>query len=151
MIRFSLLNILETFVYNFGTIQVSGKYAEHAILENPVINALLSANVLYARYYYSYMMFDRFVYLAFSKRYIKEVRSSMSRADKFSYWKWCRRNGIEKNSVLLLDVSGLKLYDEPENLKYFTDFKVEAEHLQYRGIEFEVGERSFTHSLLHRF
>lgn len=52
-LKYSILNILETLIYNFGAIDISGKYAEQKILENPVVQAMLSQKLLYMKYYYS--------------------------------------------------------------------------------------------------
>ncbi|KAL4493144.1 hypothetical protein ABPG72_003229 [Tetrahymena utriculariae] len=138
IIKFYLIDTFKTFVKNYGTLQLSSEYAQFRILENHVVKALLSANILYSRYYYSYIMFDKFVYNSFAKKYIDELWSSLSLKEKIDYFIWWKKNGIEKNSLLVYNISQYEYKDRPMNAKHFQDYKLNPELFQSKGIDFKV-------------
>ncbi|EAR94147.2 hypothetical protein TTHERM_00522140 (macronuclear) [Tetrahymena thermophila SB210] len=138
IITFYLIDTLNTLVKNYGTLQTGSEYAQFRILENHVVKALLSQNILYSRYYYSYIMFDKYVYNSFAKKYVQELWSSLSLKEKIDYFIWWKKNGIEKSSLLVYNISGLGYEDQPMNAKDFQNFKLNPELFQEKGIDYQV-------------
>ncbi|KAL4441651.1 hypothetical protein ABPG74_021583 [Tetrahymena malaccensis] len=151
IIKFYLIDTLNTLVANYGTLQLASEYAQFRILENHVVKALLSANILYSRYYYSYIMFDKYVYNSFAKKYVDELWSSLSLKEKIDYFIWWKKNGIEKSSLLVYNIKGLGYQDEPMNAKDFQNFKLNPELFQEKGIEYKVQYFTIRDTLINKF
>lgn len=84
------------------------------------------------------MMFDKFIYLKFSKKYVAELLKNLTLKERLDYIKWNFSHGIEKTSLILVDATTFKVKRAPLNNKEFFNYKIESEHLQLKGIDLQA-------------
>ena len=84
---------------------------ELQFVENPVIRALIDCNILYLQKYNPYLRIQKKFYLSFVREWVKKKKSQMSLRQRFAFFWFKRRHGLDYSSASSGSLGTMGEYD----------------------------------------